>query len=153
MKLENLKPAQGATTKKVRIGRGIGSGIGKTSGKGHKGQWARSGGGVKPGFEGGNIPLIRKVPMRGFNNYNYRKFYSTVNVGDLEIFDANTVITEELLYEYRVVGKRMPYGLKVLGNGEITKPLTIKARKATKSAIEKVEKAGGKIEIVTGSEN
>ncbi len=147
MKLENLKPAQGATTKKVRIGRGIGSGIGKTSGKGHKGQWARSGGGVKPGFEGGNIPMIRKIPIRGFNNYNYRKFYSTVNVGDLEIFDANTEITEELLYEYRVVGKRMPYGLKILGDGEITKPLIVKANKATKSAVEKIEKAGGKVII------
>jgi len=147
MKLENLKPAQGATTKKVRVGRGIGSGIGKTSGKGHKGQWARSGGGVKAGFEGGNIPMVRKLPIRGFNNYNYTKNYSTVNVGDLEIFEPNTVITEERLYEHRVVVKRPPYGLKVLGNGEITKPLTIKAKKATKSAIEKIEKAGGKIEI------
>jgi large subunit ribosomal protein L15 len=147
MKIENLKPAQGATTKKVRIGRGIGSGIGKTSGKGHKGQWARSGGGVKPGFEGGNIPMIRKIPIRGFNNFNSRKVYSTVNVGDLEIFEPNTEITEELLYEYRVVGKREPYGLKVLGDGEITKPLTIKAKKATKTAIEKIEKAGGKIII------
>ena len=115
MKIENLKPAQGATTKKVRIGRGIGSGIGKTAGKGHKGQWARSGGGVKAGFEGGNIPMIRKLPIRGFNNYNYRKVYSTVNVGDLEGFEPNTVITEELLYEYRVVGRREPYGLKVFG--------------------------------------
>lgn len=147
MKMENLKPAQGAKTKKVRVGRGIGSGIGKTSGRGHKGQWARSGGGVKPGFEGGNIPMIRKLPIRGFNNYNFRKNYATVNVGDLEIFEPNTVITEELLYETRVVGKRQPYGLKVLGNGEITKPLTIKAKKATKAAIEKIEKAGGKIEI------
>lgn len=147
MKLENLKPAQGSTTKKVRVGRGIGSGIGKTSGKGHKGQNARSGGGVKAGFEGGNIPMIRKIPIRGFNNFNYRKVYSTVNVGDLEIFEPNTEITEELLYEYRVIGKRQPHGLKVLGDGEITKPLTIKAKKATKSAIEKVEKAGGKIVI------
>ena len=147
MKMENLKPALGEKTKKVRVGRGIGSGIGKTSGRGHKGQWARSGGGVKPGFEGGNIPMIRKLPIRGFNNYNFRKNYSTVNVGDLEIFEPNTVITEELLYETRVVGKRQPYGLKVLGNGEITKPLTIKAKKATKAAIEKIEKAGGKIEI------
>lgn len=147
MNLANLKPAEGATTKKVRVGRGIGSGIGKTSGKGHKGQNARSGGGVKAGFEGGNIPMIRKVPIRGFNNYNFRKVYSTVNVGDLEIFDANTEITEELLYETRVVGKRQAYGLKVLGNGNLTKPLTIHAQKATKSAIEKVEKAGGKIII------
>lgn len=147
MKLENLKPAEGATTKKVRIGRGIGSGIGKTSGKGAKGQWARSGGGVKPGFEGGNIPMIRKIPIRGFNNFNGRKNYSTVNVGDLEIFEPNTEITEELLYQYRVVGKKQPYGLKVLGNGEISKPLTIRAKKATKSAVEKIEKAGGKIII------
>ena len=147
MKLENLKPSEGSTVKKFRVGRGIGSGNGKTSGKGHKGQWARSGGGVKAGFEGGNIPMIRKLPIRGFNNYNHRKNYSTVNVGDLEIFEPNTVITEELLYETRVVGKRQPYGLKVLGNGEITKPLIIKAKKATKSAIEKIEKAGGKIEI------
>ena len=147
MKLENLKPSEGSTVKKFRVGRGIGSGNGKTSGKGHKGQWARSGGGVKAGFEGGNIPMIRKLPIRGFNNYNYRKNYSTVNVGDLEIFEPNTVITEELLYETRVVGKRQPYGLKVLGNGEITKPLIITAKKATKSAREKIEKAGGKIEI------
>lgn len=147
MKIENLKPAEGSTTNKVRVGRGIGSGIGKTSGKGHKGQWARSGGGVKAGFEGGNIPMIRKIPIRGFNNFNNRKVFSTVNVGDLEIFEPNTEITEELLYEYRVIGKRQPYGLKVLGDGEITKPLTIKAKKATKSAIEKVEKAGGKIVI------
>ena len=147
MKMENLKPAEGAKTKKVRIGRGIGSGIGKTSGKGHKGQNARSGGGVKAGFEGGNIPLIRKIPIRGFNNYNYRKVYSTVNVGDFEIFEPNTEITEELLYETRVVGKRQPYGLKVLGDGEVTKPFIVKAKKATKSAIEKIEKAGGKIII------
>ncbi len=89
MKMENLKPAVGEKTKKVRVGRGIGSGIGKTSGKGHKGQNARSGGGVKAGFEGGNIPLIRKIPIRGFNNYNFRKVYATVNVGDLEIFEPN----------------------------------------------------------------
>lgn len=147
MKLENLKGAEGSTTKKVRIGRGIGSGIGKTSGKGHKGQNARSGGGVKAGFEGGNIPMIRKIPIRGFNNKDFKKVYSTVNVGDLEIFEANAEITEELLYETRVVGKRGAYGLKVLGDGNVTKPLTIHASKATKSAIEKIEKAGGKIII------
>lgn len=145
MKMENLKSAEGATTKKVRVGRGIGSGIGKTSGKGHKGQNARSGGGVKAGFEGGNIPLIRKIPIRGFNNANFRKVYSTVNVGDLEIFEANTEITEELLYETRVVGKRQAYGLKLLGDGNVTKPLTVHANKATKSAVEKIEKAGGKV--------
>jgi large subunit ribosomal protein L15 len=148
MELNNMKPAVGATTKKVRVGRGTGSGIGKTSGKGHKGQNARSGGGVRPGFEGGNIPLIRKIPMRGFNNKNFRKNYSCINVGELECFEANTVITEELLYETRFVGKRAPYGLKVLGDGELTKPLTIKASKVTKQAREKIEKVGGKIEEI-----
>ena len=146
MQLENLKPAKGATTKKVRVGRGIGSGIGKTSGKGHKGQNARSGGGVRPGFEGGNIPMIRKVPIRGFNNKNFKKGYACINVGDLEAFEPNAVITEELLYETRFIGKRAPYGLKVLGDGTLTKPLTIKANKVTKQAREKIEKVGGKIE-------
>lgn len=146
MQLGNLKPAEGATTKKVRIGRGIGSGIGKTSGKGHKGQNARSGGGVRPGFEGGNIPLIRKMAIRGFNNKNYKKVYATINVGDLEGFEPNTVVTAELLYELRLIGKLEPYGLKVLGDGELTKPLIIKANKVTASAKEKIEKAGGRIE-------
>lgn len=146
MELNNLRPAAGATTKKVRVGRGIGSGIGKTSGKGHKGQNARSGGGVRPGFEGGNIPLIRKVVIRGFNNKNFRKNYACVNVGDLEAFEANAVITEELLYETRFIGRRESHGLKVLGNGTLTKPLTVKANKFTASAKEKIEKAGGKVE-------
>lgn len=146
MQLENLKPAQGATTKKVRVGRGIGSGIGKTSGKGHKGQNARSGGGVKAGFEGGNIPLIRKMAIRGFNNKNNKKVYATINVGDLEGFEPNTVITAELLYELRLIGKLQPYGLKILGDGELTKPLIVKANKVTASAREKIEKAGGRIE-------
>lgn len=148
MKMHELKPAENSKTAKFRKGRGIGSGLGKTSGKGHKGQNARSGGGVRPGFEGGQLPLIRKLPIRGFNNFNFKKVYSTVNVGDLEMFEANSVIDEELLYVERVVGKRQPYGLKVLGNGEITKPLTVKASKFTKSAIEKIEKAGGKIEVI-----
>ena len=146
MQIGNLKPADGATTKKVRVGRGIGSGIGKTSGRGQKGQNARSGGGVKAGFEGGNIPLIRKIPIRGFNNYNFRKRYSTINVGDLEVLESNTVVDIEFLYENRFIGKIEEYGLKVLGDGELTKPLTIKANKVTKTAREKIEKAGGKIE-------
>ncbi len=146
MELNNLKPAEGSTTKKVRVGRGIGSGIGKTSGKGHKGQNARSGGGVRPGFEGGNIPLIRKMAIRGFNNKNFRKDYACINVGDLEAFEANAVITEELLYETRFIVKRHSYGLKVLGDGVLTKPLTVKANKFTKSAKEKIEKVGGKVE-------
>ena len=148
MDIQTLSPAQNSNRKSFRVGRGIGSGLGKTSGKGHKGQNARSGGGVRPGFEGGQLPLIRKVPIRGFNNYNFRKQYATVNVGDLECFEANTVITQELLYETRVIGKIMPYGLKVLGDGELTKPLTIKAAKFTKSAVEKIEKVGGIAEVI-----
>jgi len=146
MELNNLKPAAGATTKKVRIGRGIGSGIGKTSGKGHKGQNARSGGGVRPGFEGGNIPLIRKMAIRGFNNKNFKKVYACINVGDLEVLEPNTVVTAELLYQLRLIGKLEPYGLKILGDGELTKPLTIKANKVTASAKAKIEAAGGRIE-------
>lgn len=145
MQIGDLKPAAGATTKKVRVGRGIGSGIGKTSGRGHKGQNARSGGGVKAGFEGGNIPLIRKIPIRGFNNKNFKKVYSTINVGDLDVLEANSEVDINFLYENRFIGKIEPYGLKVLGNGELTKPLTIKASKVTTAAREKIEKVGGKI--------
>ncbi len=145
MQIGDLKPAQGATTKKVRVGRGIGSGIGKTSGKGHKGQNARSGGGVKAGFEGGNIPLIRKIPIRGFNNKNFKKVYSTINVGELEVLEPNTEVDINMLYENRFIGKIQPYGLKILGNGELTKPLIIKAKKVTAAAKEKIEKVGGKI--------
>ena len=148
MDIQTLSPAKNSKRKSFRVGRGLGSGLGKTSGKGHKGQNARSGGGVRPGFEGGQLPLIRKLPIRGFNNYNFKKQYATVNVGDLEMFDANTVITQELLYENRVIGKMMPYGLKVLGDGELTKPLTIQAAKFTKSAVEKIEKVGGKTEVI-----
>ena len=148
MDIQTLSPAKNSNRKSFRVGRGLGSGLGKTSGKGHKGQNARSGGGVRPGFEGGQLPLIRKLPIRGFNNYNFKKQYATVNVGDLEMFDANTVITQELLYENRVIGKMMPYGLKVLGDGELTKPLTIQAAKFTKSAVEKIEKVGGTAEVI-----
>ncbi len=148
MDIHSLKPAKNSRTAEKRIGRGIGSGIGKTSGKGQKGQNSRSGGGVRPGFEGGQLPLVRKLPIRGFNNYNFTKEYSTCNVADLEKFEANSVITLELLYQSRVIGKIKPYGLKILGNGELTKPLTVKANKFTKSAIEKIEKAGGKAEVI-----
>ena len=148
MYIQDLQPAPYSRQKEKRLGRGIGSGLGKTSGKGHKGQNARSGGGVRPGFEGGQNPLVRKLKIRGFNNYNFDKVYATVNVEDLDKFDANTVITQELLYENRVIGKIMPYGLKVLGNGELTKPLTVKANKFTLSAKEKIEKAGGKVEVI-----
>ena len=148
MYIQNLQPAPNSRFKEKRLGRGIGSGLGKTSGKGHKGQNARSGGGVRPGFEGGQNPLIRKLKIRGFNNANFDKEYAIVNVGDLEKFEANTEITQELLYTNRVIGKIMPYGLKVLGNGELSKPLTIKAQKFSASAKEKIEKVGGKAEVV-----
>lgn len=148
MKLHEMKPAKGAKTAKFRKGRGIGSGLGKTSGKGSKGQNARSGGGVRPGFEGGQLPLVRKLPIRGFNNYNFRKVYSTINVGALEELDANTVVDLDMLYLNRFIGKREVYGLKVLGDGELTKPLTVRAAKFTKVAEQKILAAGGKIEVI-----
>lgn len=148
MYIQNLQPAPNSRFSEKRFGRGIGSGLGKTSGKGHKGQNARSGGGVRPGFEGGQLPLIRRMKIRGFNNANFSKEYATVNVGDLDKFEANTEITQEFLYENRVIGKIMPYGLKVLGNGELSKPLVIKAQKFSASAKEKIEKVGGKAEVI-----
>ena len=147
MKLNNMAPAEGAKTQSKRLGRGIGSGLGKTSGKGHKGQWARSGGGVRPGFEGGQMPLVRRIPKRGFNNV-FKKEYSIVNVGDLEVFDNGAVVTAELLIEKGVLSKVEPYGLKVLGNGTLTKKLEVKANKFTKSAAEIIQKAGGKAEVL-----
>ncbi len=145
MKMHALKPADGARTKEKRLGRGIGSGLGKTSGKGHKGQWARSGGGVRPGFEGGQITLMRRLPKRGFNN-NFKKEYATVNVDALNVFEDGAVVDYAALIASGVVKKQCAYGLKVLGNGEITKKLTVKAAKFTASAKEKIEKAGGKAE-------
>ncbi|MDE6210788.1 MAG: 50S ribosomal protein L15 [Clostridia bacterium] len=147
MKLNNMAPAEGAKTQSKRLGRGIGSGLGKTSGKGHKGQWARSGGGVRPGFEGGQMPLVRRIPKRGFNNV-FKKVYSIVNVSDLEVFDDGTVVTAELLLEKGVLSKVEPYGLKVLGNGTLTKRLEVKANKFTKSSVQIIEKAGGKAEVL-----
>ncbi|NLL55821.1 MAG: 50S ribosomal protein L15 [Clostridiales bacterium] len=148
MKLHTVSPAEGAVTKAKRLGRGIGSGKGKTSGKGHKGQWARSGGGVRVGFEGGQMPLIRKIPKRGFKNTQFKKVYSIVNIDALEMFDNGVEITAELLLANGILSKIEPYGLKVLGNGELTKKLTVKANKFTKSAVEKIEKAGGKVEVL-----
>lgn len=147
MKLSNMAPANGAKTKSKRLGRGIGSGLGKTSGKGHKGQWARSGGGVRPGFEGGQMPLVRRIPKRGFNNV-FKKEYSIVNIGDLERFEDGSVITADLLLAEGVLSKIEPYGLKVLGNGTLTKKLEVKANKFTKSAAQSIEKAGGKAEVL-----
>lgn len=147
MKLETMAPAAGAVTKAKRLGRGIGSGLGKTSGKGHKGQWARSGGGVRPGFEGGTMPLARRIPKRGFNNY-FKAEYTTVNLFELECFESGSVVNAELLLEAGIISKIMPYGLKVLGNGELTKPITVQAKKFTQSAAEKIANAGGKAEVI-----
>lgn len=147
MKLHTLAPAPGSTFKTKRLGRGTGSGLGKTSGKGHKGQNARSGGGVRPGFEGGQMPLIRRLPKRGFTN-NWKKVYTTVNVSDLEKFENGTVVTAELLKQSGVISKIEPYGIKVLGNGNLSKQLTVKAAKFTNSAAEKISAVGGSIEVV-----
>ena len=148
MRLGELSPAMGATTAKKRLGRGIGSGLGKTSGKGHKGQWARSGGGVRPGFEGGQMPLIRRVPKRGFNNH-FKKVYSIVNLSVLENLEANSVVDIEMLNEKGLIKLvKGSIGLKVLGNGTLTKALTVKAASFSASAKEAIEKAGGKAEQI-----
>jgi large subunit ribosomal protein L15 len=148
MRIDTLSPAEGATTASKRLGRGIGSGLGKTSGKGHKGQWARSGGGVRPGFEGGQMPLIRRVPKRGFNNH-FNKDYSIVNLSILENFEAGSVVDIETLNEKGLIKiVKNSVGLKVLGNGSLTKAITVKAAAFSASAKEAIEKAGGKIENV-----
>ena len=146
MYIHDLKNADGARTSKKRLGRGIGSGIGKTSGKGHKGQNARSGGGVRPGFEGGQMPLIRQLPKIGFTN-NFRKVYTTINVSDLEVLDNGTTVTVELLKSKNIISKIEPYGLKVLGNGNLTKKLNVQAAKFTDGAAKKITAAGGTIEV------
>ena len=145
MKLHELQPAAGSTAAPKRLGRGVGSGLGKTSGKGHKGAKARSGGGKRPGFEGGQMPLYRRVPKRGFHNI-YRTEYATVNVGRLEIFENGTVVTAETLLEAGLISKVMD-GVKILGNGELTKKLTVEAVKFSDSAKEKIEGLGGKAEV------
>jgi len=149
MKLHNLSPAQGANTTEKRLGRGIGSGLGKTSGKGHKGQWARSGGGVRPGFEGGQMPLTRRLPKRGFKNAMFKKVYSIVNVSTLEqAFENGETVNAEALLNRGIISKIEEYGLKVLGDGELTKSLTVQANKFTESAAKKIEAAGGKAEVL-----
>lgn len=147
MKLHELKPAEGARTGDRRLGRGIGSGLGKTSGKGHKGQWARSGGGVRIGFEGGQMPLARRLPKRGFDN-NWKKVYTVINLGDLEQLEEGTVVTLEYLLSEGLVSKAQPCGLKVLGDGNLTKKLTVKANKFTKSAEAKIKELGGEVEVL-----
>ncbi|MGN1227327.1 MAG: 50S ribosomal protein L15 [Christensenellales bacterium] len=147
MNIHSLSPMEGSRTKYVRKGRGTGSGLGKTSGRGQKGQNSRTGGGVRLGFEGGQMPLHRRLPKRGFTNI-FAKDYSIVNVGDLNFVEDGAVIDEAFLFENRVIGKRGKDGLKVLGNGEITKNITVKCAKITESAKEKIEKIGGKVEVL-----
>ena len=146
MKLQDLQPSVGATRPAYRKGRGAGSGNGKTAGRGHKGQWARSGGGVRPGFEGGQMPLARRLPKRGFNNI-FGTTYAPVNVVVLNRFEDGTEVTVELLLETGVISKALD-GVKILGNGELTKKLTVKAAAFSASAKEKIEKAGGKAEVI-----
>lgn len=146
MKLHELHPAEGSTTAAKRLGRGVGSGLGKTAGKGHKGAKARSGGGKRPGFEGGQMPLYRRVPKKGFTNI-FGTDYETINVEALEVFENDTVVTEELLIEAGIIHNSKD-GLKVLGNGDLTKKLTVKAAKFTASAKEKIEAVGGSAEVV-----
>ncbi len=146
MNIYELKPAPGSKKKKKRVGRGIGSGHGKTSTRGQDGQWSRSGGGVRPGFEGGQMPLSRRLPKRGFTNI-FAKEYATVNVSELNGFEDGTEVTVELLKEKRIIRKTYD-GLKVLGNGEITKKLTVKAAKFTSTAAEKIAAAGGTAEVI-----
>ena len=148
MNIQDLKPAEGARTTTKRIGRGVGSGMGKTSTRGHKGQWARSGGGVRPNFEGGQMPMTRRLPKIGFNNKRFAHFYNTVNIDVFNRFEDGAVVGIDELVASGVIKKVEPYGLKVLGNGELEKKLTIKANKFTASAIEKIEKAGGTTEVL-----
>jgi large subunit ribosomal protein L15 len=146
MKLEALQPADGAVKKPKRVGRGVGSGHGKTSCRGHKGQKARSGGGVRPGFEGGQMPLQRRLPKRGFTHI-FRKEYAIVNVGDLNVFEDGATVTSDLLRAAGLVSK-LGSGVKLLGDGELEKRLTVQVVKASKTAEEKVTARGGKIEVI-----
>ena len=146
MRLEDLKPAKGATKKANRVGRGVGSGSGKTSSKGHKGQKARSGGVKGAGFEGGQMPLQRRIPKRGFTNI-FRKEYAVVNVGDFGDISGSDTITPEVLVQNGLI-KDMKSGVKVLGMGELKIKLTIRAHKFSKSAVDKIQSAGGKAEVI-----
>ena len=147
MKLHNISVPEGATKTRKRVGRGIGSGTGKTAGKGHKGQNARSGGGVRPGFEGGQLPLFRRLPKRGFSNAMFKVRYAIINLSDLNKFEDNTVVTPELLKEMGLVKNQLD-GIKVLGNGTLEKKLVVKAHKFSSVATEQIEKLGGKAEVI-----
>ena len=146
MDLSNLQPALGSHRNRKRIGRGHGSGTGKTAGKGHKGQKARTGGSVKPGFEGGQMPLQRRLPKRGFNPLTHKE-YALVNLRDLELFESGSVVDVEALGKAGLIGQ-LKDGVKILGDGELTKSLTIKAHKFSKSAQEKITAAGGNVEVL-----
>ncbi len=146
MKLHELKPAEGARKDKTRLGRGTGSGCGKTSGRGHKGQKSRSGGGVRPGFEGGQMPIYRRLPKRGFKNI-WRKEYAEVNVATLNIFEDDTTVDAVALVEIGIL-KNVLDGVRILGDGELTKKLNVKAQGFTKTAIKKIEAVGGTAEVI-----
>ena len=147
MKLHTMSRPEGAIKTRKRVGRGAGSGLGKTSGKGHKGQNARSGGGVRPGFEGGQLPLFRRLPKRGFSNAPFKKEYAVINLSDLNKFENDAVVTPELLKEMGVV-KNSLSGIKVLGNGTLDKKLVVRAHNFSSKAKEEIEKLGGKAEVI-----
>ena len=147
MKLHELTPAPGSRQTRKRLGRGIGSGMGKTSGRGHKGQWARTGGGVRPGFEGGQTPLFRRLPKRGFTNAPFKKEWSIVNLKELERFEGGTVVTLKVLKEAGIV-KAVRDGVKVLASGELSVALTVQAHAFSGAAKEKIEAAGGSAEVI-----
>lgn len=147
MKLHELKPNEGTVKNRKRLGRGTATGQGKTAGRGQDGQNSRSGGGTRPGFEGGQMPLYRRIPKRGFSNYPFKKEWTIVNIEDLNAFEEGTVITPELLKEAGMI-KKFNDGVKILGDGQLEKKLTIKAHKFSQSAIEKIEAAGGKAEVI-----
>jgi large subunit ribosomal protein L15 len=147
--LHDLKPAKGSVRERKRVGRGPGSGLGKTAGRGEKGQKSRSGFARKPGFEGGQMPLHRRVPKRGFSNYPFKKEFATVNLGRLEVFEVGTIVTPELLVKQGIV-KQLRDGLKVLADGELTKALTVHAHRFSAKAKEKIAGLGGKAEVLEG---
>ena len=147
MKLHELEKNIGAKQSKKRVGRGPGSGLGKTCGRGQKGQKARSGASINPVFEGGQLPLYRRLPKRGFSNALFKKEYAVINVSALNIFEDGTVVTPELLKEKKIIKKQLS-GIKVLGNGNLEKKLTIKANKFTKSALDKIKSSGSKAEVI-----
>ncbi len=149
MGLHNLKPAAGSVRTRTRVGRGPGSGLGKTAGRGEKGQKSRSGFARKPGFEGGQMPLHRRVPKRGFSNQPFRKEFATVNLGRLDVFEAGTIVTPELLVKQGIV-KQLRDGLKVLADGELTKALTVHAHRFSVKAKERIAGLGGKAEVLEG---